>query len=128
MLEDERMEKHNAAKKKFNVKYLDCDCVFGTMGHAYSILIEEMSIKNPDINAFIDRFNEHVVPYSHGYPHIESASDKLTVKNYHKLEDMMGDMLNSGEVYQRAAMRTLIGVRGFRVDGLKKTLKTYSMR
>ena len=48
MLEDERMKESQRVLKKFRVNFLEaCE---GTLGHVYSVYVEQTKIKNPDIN------------------------------------------------------------------------------
>ena len=83
MLEDERMDERQKLFKKYRTQW--ADNMFATVGHIYSIIVEEMNIEDPDLWKFIRQLNEYIEISGDGFAKVSGPTDCFNSRRGYKL-------------------------------------------
>jgi hypothetical protein len=83
MLEDLRADEHDRILKMYRVRWLDD--TFSTIGHVYSVMVEELNIK-PDLPRFIEKLNEYIKIGGNELFCVKSPLDNFTWKRFLPLQ------------------------------------------
>ncbi len=89
----ERMDIIKKAQKRFQVKYVDNSRVGAPVGHVYSVMVEELGIKNPDLQGFMNEFNEYIKIGGDGFACVKSPLDHLYSRTQSKLKSMLQEKI-----------------------------------
>jgi len=86
MLEDLRMNEQDRILKMYRVSWLDA--TFSTVGHVYSVMVEELNIK-PDLAGFIEKLNKYIEVGGDGFACVKSPLDDFTWKRFYPLQSFL---------------------------------------
>ena len=81
MLEEERMKQEEKALRKFQGNTLEA-CQ-STLGHAYSVYVEEIKMEHPNLNWFMEELNKHIFE-NHAY--FKDSCEQFNSKKSHGLK------------------------------------------
>lgn len=108
MLEDERKDEVQKALKKNRCKYLD-GC-YATVGHVYSVMVEMLNIKNPDIHRFIEELNEYIEIGGDGFACVKDPTKQLYSRTFSKLAWYLSDYLKKREPEIENRVRLFVAI------------------
>jgi len=82
-LREERMDAAERALHKNRCKWLDG--TFSTVGHTYSVMVEILKIKEPNVNAFVEEINKLLEYSGNGFARIKDPTQYFYHRTFHYL-------------------------------------------
>ena len=80
MIEDERMTEYKRMAKRYKCNPNTSSAVGAPIGHVYSVMVEELNIEKPDLNAFIKELNTYIINNHDSFACLKSPTDNLYSK------------------------------------------------
>lgn len=71
----ERISSEDRAKSRFNVEFLDS--IGTSVGHIFSVLVEELGDENPNLPSMIFELNKYISVGGNGFARVESLNDTI---------------------------------------------------
>ena len=62
---------------------------YSTVGHVYTVMVEELKINNPDIGKFIKKLNEYIEVGGDGFACVSSPNEFFYSRTVWKLDSML---------------------------------------
>ncbi len=118
MMEEFRMSEDQKILKMYKVRWLDS--TFSTIGHVYSVIVEELDIEGPDLNDFIKRLNEYIKIGGNGFACVEGPMDSFTWKRFYPLQtfllrELSNITTDSFNKIVKAAYPAFVPISNFRI-------------
>ncbi len=100
MLEETKLNNKERMLKRFNTKWLE-KC-YAPVGHVYSVIVEELNIKNPDLQGFIETINQDLTSNGNSFACIKNPLETFYSRTIRPLSRFLGEKIRDGEITEKS--------------------------